>query len=99
MQRLVLKKTFSQEDMNSVYSATAVLDPPGWYEYYGSRMLQVATVAKRLFAIPPTAPGGERNWSAVKHIWSDKRSRLLVGRVGLLVYMYFNQRALNQQRV
>ena len=82
--------------MKSVYSATAVLEPPDWYAYYGSGMPQLSTVARRVFAIPPTASGGERNCSAFKHIWSDKRSRLLVGRVGLLVYVYFNQRPLKR---
>ncbi len=34
-----------------------------------------------------------------KHVWSDKRRSLLVGRVGLLVYIYYNYRVLQCDRV
>ena len=33
-------------------------------------------------------------FSAWGHIWSNSRARLLVGRVGMLVYIFFNSRVL-----
>ena len=63
---------------------------------YGENMKQLSNAAMRILSIPPTASGGERNWSAFKHIWNDHRTNLLVGKVGMLVYIYFNSRALKR---
>ena len=94
--RVTAKKASLQGQMPDVYSASSVLGPVAWYAYYGSNIAQLAGVAKRILSIPPKASGGGRNWSAFKHIWSDHRSRLLVGKVGLMVYIYFNQWALKR---
>ena len=47
--------------------------------------------------MPPTAAGGERCFSAFSNVWTDKRANLMVGRVGMLVYIYFNSRVLANQ--
>lgn len=49
-----------------------------------------------MLSIPPTSCGSERNFSTWGNIWSNNRARLLVGRVGMLVYLYFNSRALKR---
>ena len=92
MQRLWQKKAFPAEHMSTVYSTSAVLDPLEWFAMYGENMKQLSDAAMRILSIPPTASGGERDWSAFKHIWSDHRTKLLVGKVGMLVYIYFNSR-------
>ena len=48
------------------------------------------------FSLARVFAGGERNFSAWGRIWSKDRNRLLVGRVAMLVYIYFNQRVLNR---
>jgi hypothetical protein len=53
-------------------------------------------VALKLMSMPPTAAGGERNWSTCSFIWSNSCNRLLLGRVALLVYIYFNSRVLTK---
>ena len=59
-------------------------------------MLTLQEIAIKVMTMPPTASAGERNWSAWKHIWSNARNQLHVHRVAMLVYIYFNQRALNR---
>lgn len=56
----------------------------------------LADFAERVLSIAPTAAGIERSQSAFGHIWNDKRSRLLSGRVAMLVYVYYNQRVLDR---
>ena len=48
------------------------------------------------FSLSRVFAGGERKFSAWGRIWSKDRNRLLVGRVAMLVYIYFNQRVLNR---
>ncbi|KAJ9530517.1 hypothetical protein QJQ45_012528 [Haematococcus lacustris] len=47
--------------------------------------------------IPATAAANERVFSSFKHIWSDKRSSLLLGRMWLLAFIYFNKRVLERR--
>lgn len=51
-------------------------------------------IAERILSICPTSAASERNWSTFKYIWSDSRNRLLLGRVALLVFIYYNHRVL-----
>jgi hAT family C-terminal dimerisation region len=70
--------------------------PQGFYKQYGEHMQELSQVAQLVLSIPPTAAGGERCFSAIGNIWSDKRATMLTGRVGLLVYIYYNYRVLNR---
>ena len=54
--------------------------------------------ACKLVSIPPAAIGGERCWSGFAHIWTSKRGRLQVGRVGMLAYFYYNWRVMQRQQ-
>ncbi|KAJ9531317.1 hypothetical protein QJQ45_006764 [Haematococcus lacustris] len=54
-------------------------------------------VAQRVLSIPATSAGVERLFSVFKFIWSDRRSRLLMGRMWAMAYVYFNTRALKHQ--
>ncbi|KAJ9509294.1 hypothetical protein QJQ45_001746 [Haematococcus lacustris] len=58
-------------------------------------LLQAA--AQRVLCIPATAAANERVFSSFKHIWSDKRSSLLLGRMWLLAFIYFNKRVLERR--
>ena len=49
-----------------------------------------------MLSIPPTAAGGERCFSSFGHIWTPKRAKLPAGRVGMLVYIFFNSRVTNR---
>ncbi|KAJ9517964.1 hypothetical protein QJQ45_004370 [Haematococcus lacustris] len=53
-------------------------------------------VAQRVFCTPATSAGVERLFSVFKLLWSDKRSRLLMGRMWAMAYVYFNTRALKR---
>lgn len=96
MQSLMGNKLFSASAMPVVYSITAVADPIEWWQHYGNDVPQLQEASTRVLTVPPTASGGERNWSAFSHIWSEKRSRMLLPRVYRLVYIYFNTRALKR---
>ena len=54
-------------------------------------------VVPRVSDIPATDAGGERVFSAVAHVWTDKRNRLLMGKAAMLSYVYFNHRV--QERI
>ncbi|KAJ9507067.1 hypothetical protein QJQ45_004649 [Haematococcus lacustris] len=53
--------------------------------------------AQRVLCIPATAAANEQVFSSFKHIWSDKRSSLLLGRMWLLAFIYFNKRVLERR--
>ncbi|KAJ9514084.1 hypothetical protein QJQ45_002195 [Haematococcus lacustris] len=53
--------------------------------------------AQRVLCIPATAAANERIFSSFKHIWRDKRSSLLLGRMWLLAFIYFNKRVLERR--
>ncbi|KAJ9514938.1 hypothetical protein QJQ45_002772 [Haematococcus lacustris] len=52
-----------------------------------------------LFSVQPhlAAAANERVFSSFKHIWSDKRSSLLLGRMWLMAFIYFNKRVLERR--
>jgi hypothetical protein len=56
-------------------------------------------VALKVLCIPPTSCAGERLFSSFAHIWSDKRSRLLMGRMQLMTYVYFNMKVMKRRYV
>ncbi|KAJ9511766.1 hypothetical protein QJQ45_022632, partial [Haematococcus lacustris] len=67
-----------------------------WAERRGfAPLLQAA--AQRVLCSPATAAANERVFSSFKHIWSDKRSSLLLGRMWLLAFIYFNKRVLERR--
>ena len=96
MQKLIKKDIFGRDHIATVYSSAATLEAVQWWLEYGNDMLTLQEIAIKVMTMPPTASAGERNWSAWKHIWSNARNRLHVDRVAMLVYIYFNQRALNR---
>lgn len=51
-------------------------------------------VALKVLTIPPSSCAGERLFSSFAHIWNDKRSSLLVGRMRMMTYVYFNARVM-----
>ncbi|KAJ9516869.1 hypothetical protein QJQ45_027271, partial [Haematococcus lacustris] len=55
-------------------------------------------VAMRLLSIPATSTSTERVFSTFKHIWSDHRQSMLMGRMWMSSYIYFNRRALKGTR-
>ena len=79
-----------------IYDPGCTQDPAAWFDDYLPQHANFIEAAKKILALPPTSSGGERNLSAFKHIWTEKRNRLLVGRAGMLVYIYFNQRVINR---
>ena len=99
-----IRQRLEESIIPMVYSHTAIADPVQWWEVckevwwedYGDDMPQLMDASIRVLTVPPTASGGERNWSAFAHIWGKKRGRLLLNRVYKLVYIYFNQRALKR---
>ena len=80
--------------MKSTIFSPSTMHPVEWWKDIRHILPHLADAAIQVLTVPPTASAGERNWSSWALIRSQKRSRMLVGRVGMLVYMYFNQRAL-----
>jgi hypothetical protein len=72
-------------------------NPVNWWADYGKLCPDLQRVSKLFLSIPPSAAGGERNWSVWSHVWSSKRACMSVGRVAMLVYVYFNSRVLQRQ--
>jgi hypothetical protein len=72
-------------------------DPIQLYRDNADVLTFLAPIAERILCVCPTAAGSERNWSTFKHVWSDTRNSLLLGRVGLLVYIYYNTRVLSRE--
>ncbi|KAJ9507924.1 hypothetical protein QJQ45_021273, partial [Haematococcus lacustris] len=51
----------------------------------------------RVLSIPATSAATERLFSAFKFIWSDRRSRLLLGRMWIMSYVFFNTRVMTRK--
>ncbi|KAJ9510940.1 hypothetical protein QJQ45_027837 [Haematococcus lacustris] len=49
------------------------------------------------FVQPGNSCSKRAGFSSFKHIWSDKRSSLLLGRMWLLAFIYFNKRVLERR--
>ncbi|KAJ9518204.1 hypothetical protein QJQ45_010146 [Haematococcus lacustris] len=81
----------------SIFHPRLLRDPVTWWEWYGKKTPVLQQVAQRVLSIPATLAGVERLFSVFKFIWSDRRSRLLTGRMWAMAYVYFNTRALKHQ--
>ncbi|KAJ9515137.1 hypothetical protein QJQ45_028938 [Haematococcus lacustris] len=64
--------------------------PLKWWAERGGFAPLLQAAAQRVLCIPATAAANERVFSSFKHIWSDKRSSLLLG-------IYFNKRVLERR--
>jgi len=51
----------------------------------------------RVLSIPPTSCAGERLFSTFANIWDDKRNRLILGRMWLMAYVFFNTRVMQRR--
>ncbi|KAJ9510548.1 hypothetical protein QJQ45_016016 [Haematococcus lacustris] len=71
--------------------------PLKWWAERGGFAPLLQAAAQRVLCIPATAAANERVFSSFKHIWSDKRSSLLLGRMWLLAFIYFNKRVLERR--
>ncbi|KAJ9526001.1 hypothetical protein QJQ45_009426 [Haematococcus lacustris] len=58
-------------------------DPVAWWRRYGSKLPHLQVVAQHVLSIP-TSAATKRSFSAFKFIWSDWRSRLLLGRMWIM---------------
>ncbi|KAJ9522425.1 hypothetical protein QJQ45_008286 [Haematococcus lacustris] len=61
--------------------------PPSSHGHFAP---ELQTVAQRVLCIPATAAANERVFSAFSHVWSDKRASLILGRMWVMAYIYFN---------
>jgi hypothetical protein len=50
-----------------------------------------------VLGIPPSSMAGERLFSAFSNIWTDKRNRLLVGRIRMKAYVFFITRVMKRR--
>ncbi|KAJ9525517.1 hypothetical protein QJQ45_003111 [Haematococcus lacustris] len=71
--------------------------PLKWWAERGGFAPLLQAAAQRVLCIPATAAANERIFSSFKHIWSNKRSSLLLGRMWLLAFIYFNKRVLERR--
>lgn len=63
----------------------ATMAPDDWWKDYGQELPVLQRLAGVLYTVPATAAGNERSNSVFKFVWSDKRARMLTGRVAMLV--------------
>ncbi|KAJ9514902.1 hypothetical protein QJQ45_028622 [Haematococcus lacustris] len=61
------------------------------------KLPHLQVVAQRVLSIPATSTATERLFSAFKFIWSDRRSRLLLGRMWIMSYVFFNTRVMTRK--
>ena len=54
-------------------------------------------VAVRVLSLPPTSCAGERLFSTFASIWNDKRNRILLGRMWLMAFIFFNTRVMQRR--
>ncbi|GFH19475.1 dimer_Tnp_hAT domain-containing protein [Haematococcus lacustris] len=66
-------------------------DPVAWWRRYGSKLPHLH------LSIPATSAATERLFSAFKFIWSDRRSLLLLGRMWIMSYVFFNTRVMTRK--
>ncbi|KAJ9509596.1 hypothetical protein QJQ45_011232 [Haematococcus lacustris] len=83
---------------NSVLDTVLTANPCLWWQTYGHGFGVLRDVAMRLLSIPVTSASTERVFSTFKHIWSDHRQSMLMGRMWMSSYIYFNRRALKGTR-
>ncbi|KAJ9520038.1 hypothetical protein QJQ45_029994, partial [Haematococcus lacustris] len=83
---------------NSVLDTVLTANPCLWWQTYGHGFGVLRDVAMRLLSIPATSASTERVFSTFKHIWSDHRQSMLMGRMWMSSYIYFNRRALKGTR-
>ncbi|KAJ9517251.1 hypothetical protein QJQ45_009137 [Haematococcus lacustris] len=83
---------------NSVLDTVLTTNPCMWWQTYGHGFGVLRDVAMRLLSIPATSASTERVFSTLKHIWSDHRQSMLMGRMWMSSYIYFNRRALKGTR-
>ncbi|KAJ9514959.1 hypothetical protein QJQ45_002753 [Haematococcus lacustris] len=89
---------FSRTSLSAVYFAPQLTtDPVRWWQLHGDFAPELQTVAQRVLCIPATAAANERVFSAFSHVWSDKRASLILGRMWVMAYIYFNKRVLERK--
>ncbi|KAJ9517127.1 hypothetical protein QJQ45_009025 [Haematococcus lacustris] len=89
---------FSHTSLSAVYFAPQLTtDPVRWWRLHGDFAPELQTVAQRVLCIPATAAANERVFSAFSHVWSDKRASLILGRMWVMAYIYFNKRVLERK--
>ncbi|KAJ9531979.1 hypothetical protein QJQ45_003681 [Haematococcus lacustris] len=79
---------------NAVLDTVLTANPCMWWQTYGHGFGVPRDVAIRLLSIPATSASTERVFSTFKHIWSDHRQSMLMGRMWMSSCIYFNRRAL-----
>lgn len=70
-------------------------DARGWAKHYLRSATALQKAALKIFSIPPTACGNERQHSVWEMVWSKRRAGLLLGRAAVLCYIYYNGRLLD----
>ncbi|KAJ9519389.1 hypothetical protein QJQ45_023041 [Haematococcus lacustris] len=83
---------------NSVLDTVLTANPCMWWQTYGHGFGVLRDVAMRLLSIPATSASTERVCSTFKPSWSDHRQSMLMGRMWMSSYIYFNRRALKGTR-
>ena len=73
------------------------LSPLDFWARKRDKMRALAAVAEKVLVIPPSAASSERLNSAAGATWTARRASLRVGRVGLMVYVYYNWRVLQRK--
>ncbi|KAJ9522971.1 hypothetical protein QJQ45_023775 [Haematococcus lacustris] len=79
------------------FAPDLTVDPVAWWRRYGKKLPHLQVVAQRVLSIPATSAATERLFSAFKFIWSDRRSRLLLGRMWIMSYVFFNTRVMTRK--
>ncbi|KAJ9531324.1 hypothetical protein QJQ45_006775 [Haematococcus lacustris] len=80
------------------FAPDLTVDPVAWWRRYGKKLPHLQVVAQRVLSIPATSAATERLFSAFKFIWSDRRSRLLLGRMWIMSYVFFNTRVMTRKK-
>ncbi|KAJ9518638.1 hypothetical protein QJQ45_018673 [Haematococcus lacustris] len=76
---------------NSVLDTVLTANPCMWWQTYGHGFGVLRDVVMRLLRIPATSASTKRVFSTFKHIWSDHRQSMLMGRMWMIYYLHLLQ--------
>ncbi|GAX79875.1 hypothetical protein CEUSTIGMA_g7315.t1 [Chlamydomonas eustigma] len=84
-------------DISDFSNPGKILNGVQWWSENGHDYPELKDVAPRVSCCPATSFAGERVFSALAHIRSDKRASMLMGRAAMLAFVYFNKRVMDRQ--
>ncbi|KAL4391705.1 hypothetical protein AHAS_Ahas03G0271800 [Arachis hypogaea] len=95
----IFKNAEGDFGIQSVIHERSTVMPDQWWESYGCAAPSLQKLAIRILSQTCSSSGCERNWSIFEHIYSKKRNRLEHQKLNDLVYVHYNLRQQQMNRM